>query len=208
MHFPGALLGDPFSLMLSLYPHYNTSRKDINISYIKMLLTFTSSLIQQPLGCSFMTSSSISCPWKSTSAVPSLPCMEKSRLHGWKLMLEENFLKDQLSTTFPLLCWCSGEGRKQKRDLPSLVFNQLLVNLYPWSHNPSGMMATKESQMLPGACRKQRGPQLCISWACACHWLWWADSQEFHTEPTALPLSDFNEASPFNEAHPLFLIAL
>lgn len=34
------------------------------------------SLIQQPSGCTFMTSSSTSCPWRGASSAPSLHCME------------------------------------------------------------------------------------------------------------------------------------
>lgn len=57
------------------------------------------------------------------------PLCEKSGLHGWKLMFGETFYKDQLSTTLPLLCQHSRDCREQKTELPSLVSNQLLMNL-------------------------------------------------------------------------------
>lgn len=62
-------------------------KKDINILYIKMPLTFMSSLTQQPSGCSFTTSSSTSCPWR-TSTTPSLPCTEKKKKKNHTCMVE------------------------------------------------------------------------------------------------------------------------
>lgn len=115
----------PWLCSVTLFPWYyrfilivTLQKKDINILYIKMPLTFMSSLTQQPSGCSFTTSSSTSCPWR-TSTTPSLPCTEKkkkSHLHGWKLALEEKFKK----ISFQLLCHCcadaaelAGSGRRQ-----------------------------------------------------------------------------------------------
>lgn len=169
-------------------------KKDISISYIKMPLTFMSSLTQQPSGCSFTTSSSTSCPWR-TSTTPSLPCMEKITLAWLKASAGRKVLKRSAFNYFATAVLTQQRWQeREKTELPSLVLNQLLVNWYPWSHKPSSVTATKDSHMHPGVCRKRRGHQLCISETCECCWHRWADSQKLHSEPTALPLSDLNKA--------------